>query len=210
MSETYGEHSLVHEGGGEVGMREDGIHYDEVGRPEPPTAGDELATLVGHTDFLRATLAWKCEGLDDDALRVTLGPSPMTLGGILTHLAFVEDYWFSLHLAGTMPEPWASADWDADPDWDWHMAAAKPGREIRALWESAVARSREALARYVAGTGPVAEWPHEAALAAPLRRHRSDDVFTLRWLLTHFVEEYGRHCGHTDLIRESIDGARGE
>src|SRR4029453_9174408 len=66
---------------------------DEFGRPEPPLAGDEAATLLGFLDFQRATLAWKCAGLDADGLRATVGPSTMTLGGLLKHLAYVEDDW---------------------------------------------------------------------------------------------------------------------
>ena len=72
---------------------------DEHGRPEPPIAGDETATLLGFLDYQRATLAWKCAGLDAAGLRATVGASTITLGGLLKHLAFVEDYWFGQPLA---------------------------------------------------------------------------------------------------------------
>ena len=73
---------------------------DEQGRPEPPIAGDESATLLGYLDFQRATMAWKCSGVDEAGLRVTIGPSSMTLGGMLKHMAYVEDLWFSRSLHG--------------------------------------------------------------------------------------------------------------
>ena len=71
---------------------------DEQGRPEPPAAGDETATLVGFLEYQRATFAWKCGGLDAAGLAATVGVSPMTLGGMLKHLAYVEDVWFSRFL----------------------------------------------------------------------------------------------------------------
>ena len=73
---------------------------DEQGRPEPPLDGAEAATLLGFLDFHRATLAWKCAGLDAAGLRKTIASSKMTLGGLLKHLAYVEDYWFAYVLAG--------------------------------------------------------------------------------------------------------------
>jgi len=78
---------------------------DEHGRPEPLPAGDEAATLVGFLDYQRATFAWKCSGLDAAGLAATVGVSSMTLGGMLKHLALVEDSWFSERLAGRAPEP---------------------------------------------------------------------------------------------------------
>jgi hypothetical protein len=92
---------------------------DDQGRPEPPLTGDETATLLGFLDYQRATLAWKCAGLDAADLRSTVGASSMTLGGLLKHLAYVESDWFSrwLHGADRQP-PWDTVDWHADPDWD--------------------------------------------------------------------------------------------
>jgi hypothetical protein len=78
---------------------------DEHGRPEPPAAADETATLVGFLEYQRATLAWKCAGLDAAGLRATVAASLMTLGGMLKHLALVEDWWFSERLHGRGPEP---------------------------------------------------------------------------------------------------------
>jgi hypothetical protein len=108
---------------------------DEYGRPEPPLAGDEVATLLGFLDFQRATLAWKCAGLDAAGLRATVGPSSMTLGGMLKHLAYVEDGWFSRSLHGRDPRPpWDTVDWKADRDWDWNSAATDTPEQLRALW----------------------------------------------------------------------------
>jgi hypothetical protein len=76
---------------------------DDHGHPEPPIAGDETATLLGSLDRQRATLAWKTGGLDAAGLRATLGPSSVTLGGLLKHLALVEDLYFSLKLGVTCP-----------------------------------------------------------------------------------------------------------
>ena len=100
------------------------VMVDEFGRPEPPHEGGEAATLLGFLDYERATLEWKCRRLSDEQLRLPLRPSPMTLGGLLKHLACVEDSWFTDVVAGEpLPEPWASVDFRADPEWTWHSAA---------------------------------------------------------------------------------------
>src|SRR5437870_2129181 len=116
---------------------------DEHGRTEPPVAGDETATLLGFLDYQRATLAWKCAGLDSAGLRATVGASSMTLGGLLKHLALVEDSWFSRNLHGQdWQRPWDAVDWTADPDWEWHSAAEDSPEQLFTLWQDAVARSR--------------------------------------------------------------------
>ena len=175
---------------------------DEHGRPEPPLAGDETATLLGFLDHQRATLAWKCAGLDATGLNATVGPSSMTLGGLLKHLALVEDVWFSVRLHGRdRRPPWDAVDWADDPDWEWHSARDDSPEQLRALWEDAVARSRAAVAEALAGGG----------LDQPARRGWPDGrVPSLRWILVHMIEEYARHNGHADLLRESVDGSTGE
>jgi uncharacterized damage-inducible protein DinB len=175
---------------------------DEYGRPEPPLAADEAATLLGFLDFQRATLEWKCAGLDAAGLRATVGASSMTLGGILKHLAYVEDFWCSRSLHGRGPEPpWDTVDWKADQDWDWHSAAEDTPDQLLTLWRDAVARSRRLVAEALAdgGLGRLARrtWPDGRAPS-------------LRWILTHLIEEYARHNGHADLLRESVDGLTGE
>ena len=175
---------------------------DEQGRPEPPVAADEVSTLLGFLEFQRATFAWKCDGLDADGLRASVAASTMTLGGLLKHLALVERYWCSRRLHGR-PEgaPWDDADWDADADWEWHSAAHDTPQQLRALWRDAVEQSRADVAEALADGG-LDRLAREA-----LRDGRTPN---LRWILCHLVEEYARHNGHADLIRESVDGQTGE
>jgi uncharacterized damage-inducible protein DinB len=175
---------------------------DEHGRPEPPLAADEAATLIGFLDWQRATLAWKCAGLDSDGLSARAAASSMTLGGILKHMALVEDGWFSRGLHGNAYEPpWDTVDWTADPDWEWHTAALDSPEELRAIWQQAVDRSRSLVAEALASGGL-------DQLAQ--RRMRDGSAVSMRWIMCHMIEEYARHNGHADLIRESIDGETGE
>jgi uncharacterized damage-inducible protein DinB len=182
----------------------DEVVIDGHGRPEPPLERGEAATLVGFLDYQRATFEWKCRGLSDEQMRVALPPTSMTLGGMLKHLALVEDYWFTEVVAGEpSPEPWASADLDANPDWEWHSASDDTGGELRALWAETVDRSR---------TVVEAQLGHGEAegLAETHPAWGGQGRVSLRWVLVHMVEEYARHNGHADLIRESIDGETGE
>jgi uncharacterized damage-inducible protein DinB len=177
---------------------------DEYGRPEPPLEADEAATLLGFLDYQRATLEWKCRGLTDDQLRATLPPTSMTLAGLLKHMARVEDYWFSeVVAAGPMTEPWADVDWEADSDWEWHTAAGDPGDELRALWADRVARSQAVVAALL-------HQDAAGALSEPHSAWGGQGRVSLRWVLAHMIEEYARHNGHADLLRESIDGETGE
>jgi hypothetical protein len=171
-------------------------------RREPPMAGNELDTLVGALERQRGYVAWKCGGLDSNGLQATLGPSTMTLGGLLKHLAAVEDDVFSVKLHGRRPHPpWDTVDWDADPDWEWRSAAADSPEQLMSLWQEAVARSRALVAETIADGG----------LDRPASFTSSDGRSpSLRRLFIDMVEEYARHVGHADLIRESIDGLVGE
>jgi uncharacterized damage-inducible protein DinB len=177
-------------------------NLDEHGRPEPPVAGDETSTLLGFLDFQRATLAWKTAGLDAAGLGTSIAPTTMTLGGLLKHLALVEDDWFSCSLHGREPAPpWDTVDWNADRDWDWHSAAADSPEQLRELWQDSVDRSRAAVEEALADGG----------FDRPARRTWPDGrAPNLRWIVTHMIEEYARHNGHADLLRESIDGQTGE
>jgi uncharacterized damage-inducible protein DinB len=175
---------------------------DEQGRAEPPIASDETATLLGFLDYQRSTLAWKCAGLDAAGLAATIAASTMTLGGLLKHLAYVEGEWFSRALHGLDREPpFDAVDWKADPDWDWHSAGEDTPEQLRTLWEAAVERSRGRVAEALAGGG----------LDQLARRAWPDGTApSLRWILCHMIEEYARHNGHADLLRESLDGETGE
>ncbi len=173
------------------------------GRVEPPATGSELDTLNGFLEYLRGTIAHKTAGLDAPALRTPLPPSTMTLGGLLKHLAFVEDFWLGMTVAGRPPaEPFASAPWDDDQDWDWSSAAWDDPDELRELWATAADRSRSLLAEAVAR--------HDGDLGATVPRVGSEESVSLRWVLSHLVEEYARHAGHADLLRDNLDGQRGE
>ncbi len=169
---------------------------------EPPAAGSEVDTLVGALERNRATFAWKCGNLDAAGLRATLGPSAMTIGGLLKHLAAIEDYYFAVKLHGKpQSPPFDTAPWDDDPDWEWHSAADDSPEELMALWRDAAARSRTLLASALANGG----LDQPSHLSWPDGRTAS-----LRRLLIDLIEEYARHTGHADLIRESIDGLVGE
>ncbi|HJB08942.1 MAG TPA: DinB family protein [Candidatus Brachybacterium merdavium] len=175
---------------------------DEHGRPEPPLDGDGWETLTGFLDFQRATFAWRSIGLSAAQLARPSPPSAVTLGGLLKHLAYVEDNWFDRWLHDQpRREPWASVDWAATPDWEWKSAGDDDPEALEDLWEQAVARARVA-AQTAYATG---------GLAQPTRRRWPDGrAPSLRWVLTHMIEEYARHNGHADLIREAIDGQVGE
>jgi hypothetical protein len=146
-------------------------NLDEQGRPEPPLAADENATLLGFLDYERATLAWKCAGPGAGGLQVMVAASSMTLGGILKHLTYVEDLWFSRILPGRDPEPpWDTVNWDADHDWDWHSAAGDtPSRAI----SSGVCRSAPATA--VIASEVIPEVGHLAASALRERSQRGPE-----------------------------------
>jgi Protein of unknown function (DUF664) len=169
---------------------------------EPPLAGDEVGHLVGALDRLRWTFRWKAGGLDAEGLQTRIAASAITLGGLLKHLACVEDVTFTWKLRGAAPgPPWQEIDWDADPDWDWRTAAADTPEQLYALYDGAVARSRERLAAALADGG--LDQPANAA-------HDDGRHVNLRRLVCDLIEEYGRHTGHADLIREAVDGLVGE
>jgi hypothetical protein len=177
-------------------------YLNERGRAEPPAAGDETATLLGSLDRQRATFAWKCGGLDAAGLRATVGASAVTLGGLLKHLALVEDHYFSFKLLGReLGPPWDAVDFDADPEWEWRTAADDSPEELMALWRGAVDRSRSAVAEVLA----------DGDLGRLARRGWPDGRSpSLRRMLVDLIEEYARHVGHADLVRESVDGLVGE
>jgi len=178
---------------------------DAQGRPEPPLSATEAETLIGFLDFQRATLLWKTEGIADDALHLRLPghPSTMTLGGLLSHLAWVEDYWFTeVATAAPPPQRWSGLDWDADPDAEWTVATGLDGVALRTIWQESVDRSRTVAARVL--TRP------DMGLAATHPAWGGRAEVSLRWILVHMIEEYARHNGHADLLRELIDGLTGE
>jgi len=173
-----------------------------IPRTDPPRTGDEVATLRGYVDYYRATIRRQCDGLTAEQLRTPLPPSTMTLAGMLKHLAYVEDVWFNVRLVGNEPAPpWDTVDWAADSDWDWHSALEETPEELIAGFDDAVAASERILDRALAA---VPEQPLDQLL---VRAARDGGRISLRWLLVHMVEEYSRHAGHADLLREALDGA---
>ena len=169
---------------------------------EPPMAGSEAEHLVGALDRLRWTFRWKADGLDVAGLQTRVGVSSLTIGGLLKHLAANEDYAFSVKLRGEpISGPWAATGWDGSNDWEFESAAADAPEELYALWDDAVARSRVALSAAIADGG----LDQEADI------HGLDGVHpSLRRLVCDLIEEYGRHTGHADLLREAVDGRVGE
>ena len=176
---------------------------DEHGRPEAPIAAGEVDTLLGFLDFQRATLRWKCARVGSVGLRASAAATTMTLGGLLFHMTYVEDLWFSRMLHGRDPSPpWDAVDWQADPDWEWDTAADHAPGHLREMWEEAVERSRAGVAEALAeGEG----FDRAAQRAWPDGRKPN-----LRWIVVHMIEEYARHNGHADLLREAVDGETGE
>jgi hypothetical protein len=175
---------------------------EEMQDPRPDTAAveGEAATLVAFLDYQRMTLEWKTSRLDDAALAVRLPTSALSLGGMLRHLTRVEDYWFSecLGRLETSLPPWDTLAWAAE--WDDHVGFT--GEQLRAAWDAAVLRSRAVVgSRLAEGDG---------ALDVRYPAWGGDGSVTMRWVLVHMVEEYARHNGHADLLREAVDGEVGE
>jgi len=169
---------------------------------EPPLAGSEPAHLFGALHRLRTTFRWKADDLDAVGLRATVGASALTLGSLLKHLALVEDHISTVRLDGSSPgAPWDSVDWDREPDWPFTSAAGDSPEDLYGLYDDAVARSRARFERALAAGG-LDQLVH---LGMPDGRHAS-----LRRLVCDLVEEYGRHTGHADLLREAVDGRVGE
>jgi uncharacterized damage-inducible protein DinB len=170
-------------------------------RPDIPQVADELTMLTAFLDWMRATLRMKAGDLDAEQLQRRLEPSTMTLGGMVTHMAWVESWWFTEIFHGRPPaEPWASFDWKADGDAEWAVAASMEPGEIWALWDTEVERAR----------GILVEAGDLDAIAVGHRKRKPGQPLSMRWIVVHMIEEYARHLGHADLIRESIDGSVGQ
>ncbi|XVU21076.1 DUF664 domain-containing protein [Actinoplanes sp. CA-054009] len=169
---------------------------------EPPVAGDEAGHLIGAIDRMRWTFRWKADGLGPDGLGRRLPSSTLTLGGLLKHLALVEDYQITGKFFGEpMPAPWTDVDWDSDPDWEFTSAADDKPEELYALYDAAVERGRARLTEAMAEGGLDRLCP---------RSWPDGRTPSLRRFVYDLLEEYARHVGHTDLLREAVDGRTGE
>ena len=163
-------------------------------RTEPPRVTDERTSLTAFLDYQRQTLAMKCAGLTDEQLRdKAVPPSSLSLLGLVRHLADVERSWFQNDMAGEQTPSY----WGRRPDGefaDFDVDEADP-KEAFDVWEAACARSRDIVA---------------AAESLEVLGRYDTQTFALRYVLTHMIEEYARHNGHADLLRERLDGATGE
>jgi hypothetical protein len=169
---------------------------------EPPLSGSETEHLLGALDRLRWTFRWKADGLSAEGLAARLGPSALTLGSLLKHLATQEDYASTHKLSGEpMPPEWDGNGWDDDPDWELTSAGADSPEHLYALYDGAVARSRAAWAAFL-DRGGIDQEVHMTEVAG--------ERVSGRRVLCDLVEEYGRHTGHADLLREAVDGRVGE
>ena len=171
------------------------------GRVEARFDADERTMLSGFLDYHRATLLWKVSGLTAEQLATAAVPSSnLTLGGLVKHLALVEDSWFTEDFAGLpMPAPFTDVDWDTDRDWEFHTAADDTPQWLVQRYEESCARSRAVVA-----AAPSLD-------ARSMAISKSEGVpYTLRWILLHMIEETARHNGQVDLLREALDGTTGE
>ncbi|WP_151082650.1 DUF664 domain-containing protein [Nocardioides cynanchi] len=159
--------------------------------------GDEVETAVVTLERNRRTFAWKCADVDADGLALRLGRSSVTLGGLLKHLAWVEELYFQDHLAGRpSTAPFDGVDLERDwEEWVWSSAADDTPDALRGLWVASVQRSRHALTEALSHGG---------------LEQRTHQGMSLRRLMADMIEEYARHTGHADLLREDVDGATGE
>jgi uncharacterized damage-inducible protein DinB len=165
-------------------------------RVDPPYVADERTMLTAWLDFHRATLWLKCEGLSHDQLRLrSVEPSTLSLLGLVRHLADVERSWFRRRFAGEDVPPLYYSDAEPDGEFD-RVEEADAAADI-ATWRSEVAACREVASR--------ASSLDDIAVAA-----RKGQQLSLRWIYVHLIEEYARHNGHADLLRERIDGRTGE
>ena len=166
---------------------------DHCERTDPPNFGPEKEMLVAFLDFQRDTAICKLQGVSEDDARRTLGPSTLTLIGIVTHLTFVERTWFRVVMSG---EDVALAGYPDNSTLYWDAPAGASIDDVIAAYRAEVTRSNETIRMHDLDD-----------MSVTGRRHRPP--VQLRWIMLHMIEEVARHLGHMDLIRESIDGEVG-
>ncbi|MEU9975140.1 DinB family protein [Streptomyces sp. NPDC051014] len=166
-------------------------------RREPAFDADERTSLEGWLEFHRRTLAMKCEGLTDAQLgTASVEPSPMSLMGLVRHMTDVERFWYRTVLVDEAVTPlyWT----DEDPDADFRLGEGVGRQEAYANWQAEIGAARRNAAGFALDD------------LSRGRHRRSGQRMNLRWIHTHMIEEYARHNGHADLIRERIDGVTGD
>jgi len=169
----------------------------EVKRSEPPLVAGEREALAAWLDFQRETLLVKCSGLTEEQLKEhAVPPSGLTLLGLVRHMTDVERWWFRIHAANTdLPVRYWT---DADPDADFNDLGGADAAADLAAYRDEIGQARAA----VRGK--------DLDEVVPSHGHHPERVRDIRWIYVHMIEEYARHNGHADLIRESIDGLTGE
>ncbi|MFJ6410118.1 DinB family protein [Streptomyces hydrogenans] len=171
-------------------------HIEAPERVYPATTTGERQALEQWLEFHRVTLAMKCAGLSDEQLRTLAAPpSELNLLGLVRHMAEVERGWFRKVLAGE-ETTWLYAT-DEDNDRDIHTTEGDTYAEAYATWQGEIAHARALAAK------------HSLDDLGAGTHHRTGDLINLRWIYLHMIEEYARHNGHADLLRERIDGSAG-
>ena len=166
-------------------------------RRDPETTGDERATLTGFLDYQRGTLEWKCAGLTPEQLaRRATPPSTLSLLGMVRHLADVERTWFRRRISSESVPPIFFTETEPDLDFDGVVADPEVVATAFSAWRREIARAREITSAI--------------RLDDTFVRPGTGERLSVRWVLTHMIEEYARHNGHADLLREAIDGQTGE
>ncbi|GAA1004647.1 hypothetical protein Aple_100950 [Acrocarpospora pleiomorpha] len=165
-------------------------------RIDPPLVADEREMLLAWLDYHRETLAVKCDGLTEEQLRDRAAePSTLSLLGLVRHMADVERSWFRRVLEDEDAPPLHFTE--TDPDGDFDNVDDASARDAFAAWRAEIEVARANVAR----------WPDLGAVG---KRQRHGEYYSLRWILVHMIEEYARHNGHADIIRQRVDGATGE
>jgi uncharacterized damage-inducible protein DinB len=171
-------------------------------RTDPPTASNEAATLLGFLNYHRDTLRWKCSGLTTAQLSTPMAPTTLTLGGLLKHMAVVEAGWLNQLFGGGVAKPsWLDELDQEDPDWSLTSAAGAAPEQLFAWLDESIEVSDLVMADALA---------RPDGLDALSVGEEDGKRISLRWIVCHLIEEYARHNGHADLLRQSIDGATGD
>jgi hypothetical protein len=159
-----------------------------------PYSGDERVVVSWLLDYHRHVMLRKVDGVTEEQARRKIASSDLTLLGLVRHLALVEQYWFAeVFLGSTEPSHWDDPN---DRDRDFHPLDGDTLSDAREVLRAEIIRSRQLAAA--------------TSFDAPAVGQREGQLVTLRWIMVHLVEEYARHCGHADLLREAIDGTTGD
>ncbi len=167
---------------------------DEDTRQEPPFTADERTMLDGWLDFHRATLLHKCQGLTGEQLiQASVPPSTLTLLGLVQHMTLVEWWWFErIFAANGEPAPFETND---NPEYEFEVLVAETAEQVLGQFGVYCQRARDVIA---------------ASSLDDLSQGTEREQRQLRWIVVHMIEEYARHNGHADLIRECLDGVVGD